>query len=276
MSLDHLSPTPYVVTGNTRENADTAPLRLAPLDRAVPRFHPGQFAMVRAGSIGEIALATSADPSTVDSTLAHTVRAVDPVSTALRHARPGAVVGVRGPFGTGWDLPVAAQGDVLVVAGGIGLAALRPVVLAALAQRWRYRRLVLVLGAHSPGEFVYRPELAAWSEREDMTVVSTVDITAAGWRGQVGFVTEPLAWLPLEPATTTAFVCGPEPMTRFTAQSLLRRGVPAHRIRVYLDRNIQCGVGQCGLRRLDPLLPCWDGPELDWATAGELLTAAPS
>ncbi|QUQ64061.1 FAD/NAD(P)-binding protein [Kutzneria sp. CA-103260] len=265
-------PARYVVTGRTVETVDSVTLRLTPLDRSIPRFQPGQFTMLYAHGVGEIAVSVSGDPSVVDSVLTQTIRAVGAVSRALHDAEPGAVVGVRGPYGVGWEPWRAWERDVLVVAGGVGLAPLRPVVLAVLAQRWRYRRVIVVAGARTPREFLYADELKWWSARDDMAMELTVDHAADGWTGSVGFVTQPLSRLPIDPAATTAFICGPEPMMRFSADILLRRGVPADRIRISLERNMQCGVARCGHCQLGPLLVCRDGPVVDYARAADLLS----
>ncbi len=131
--------------------------------------------------------------------------------------------------------------------------------------RRSYRRVCLVAGARSPAEFLFRGELDDWSGRADLEVELTIDQPAAGWDGQVGFVTEPLARLPLDPDRTTAFLCGPEPMMRFSAQALLRKGVPAGDIRVSLERNMKCGIGLCGHCQLGPILVCRDGPVVGYA-----------
>ncbi|EWM10208.1 FAD/NAD(P)-binding protein [Kutzneria sp. 744] len=269
---EEMLPARYVVTGRTAETADSATLRLAPVDRPIPRFQPGQFTMLYARGVGEIAVSISGDPSVVDTSLTQTIRAVGAVSRALHAAQPGTVVGVRGPYGVGWQPSLAWERDALIVAGGVGLAPLRPVVLAVLAQRWRYRRAILVAGARTPREFLYSDELKWWSSREDMAVELTVDHAADDWTGQVGFVTQPLSRLPLDPAATTAFICGPEPMMRYSAETLLRRGVHADRIRISLERNMQCGIGQCGHCQLGPLLVCRDGPVVDYAVAADLLS----
>lgn len=179
---------------------------------------------------------------------------------------------MRGPFGTTWDLESAEGHDLLIVAGGVGLAPLRPVVLGALAHRQRYGRIMVVAGARGAGEFLFRAELSAWAARDDLDVTLTVDQPAQGWTGRVGFVTEPLAGLHLDPCGTIAFLCGPEPMMRICANVLLRHCLPAKQIRLSLERNMQCGIGLCGHCQLGPLLVCRDGPIVDYARAADLLT----
>jgi NAD(P)H-flavin reductase len=262
-------PVPYRVTDRQVETHDSATLHLEPVGAAVPAFRAGQFGMLYAPGIGEVAISISEIGP--DGALVHTIRDVGAVSRALHDAQAGRVLGVRGPFGTNWGLDTAAGCDLVIVAGGVGLAPLRPVVLAALARRADYGHVVLVAGARSPEEFLFRDQLAEWTARPDLDVEQTIDQPAIGWDGPIGFVTEPLARLDLDPLHTIAFVCGPEPMMRFSANLLLHKGIPAERIRISLERNMQCGVGLCGHCQLGPLLVCRDGPVVDYAVAGPLL-----
>jgi NAD(P)H-flavin reductase len=261
-------PTRYRVVQRTRETADSATLVLRPVDEPLPAFRPGQFAMLYAHGVGEVPISVSGIPESGD--LVHTIRSVGAVSRALHDAQPGTVLGVRGPFGTAWRLDGAH--DLMVVAGGIGLAPLRPAVRHALAHRHRYRRVVLVAGARTPADFPYPDELRRWDEASGLEVVLTVDQGRDGWTGRVGFVTEPLATIPLDPDRTTALLCGPEPMMRFSARTLIERGMPAHRVQVSLERNMQCGTGRCGHCQLGPLLLCRDGPVVDYPVAAGLLS----
>jgi NAD(P)H-flavin reductase len=178
---------------------------------------------------------------------------------------------VRGPYGHGWGLDQAAGHDLVIVAGGVGLAPLRPVLLGALARRCDFGRIVLVAGARSPDEFLFKDQLAAWAEEPDLEVQLTIDRPATAWHGQVGFVTEPLSTLEIDAQRTIAFICGPEPMMRFSANVLLAKGLPTSSIKISLERNMQCGIGLCGHCQLGPLLVCRDGPVVDYACAGPLL-----
>jgi len=264
-------PLPYRVLERRRETTDTATLTMAPVRRPLPAFRPGQFTMLYRHGVGEIAISISGPPSTGDGLLIQTIRDVGAVSRSLHDAEPGDLVGARGPFGNSWGLEQADGLDLVLVAGGVGLAPLRPVLLAAAARRAAYGRVVLIAGARRPEEFLYRDQLAAWSDTESLRVELTVDRPADGWTGQVGFVTEPLRRLPLDPDRTAAFLCGPEPMMRFSAQILIAHGVPAERVMVSLERNMKCGVGLCGHCQLGPVLLCRDGPVLDYARARPLM-----
>ena len=266
-----MAPVPYRVRSRVTENRDSATLCLEPVREPLPAPQPGEFMMMYAFGIGEVAISVSGDPTVTDGTITHTIRSVGAVSRALHDAEPGTVIGMRGPFGTSWGLADAAGRDLVIVAGGVGLAPLRPVVLGALADRDRYDRVTLIAGARSRDDFLFGDELHDWARGGSIEVHMTVDVPVQGWPGEVGFVTEPLRRLPLRPDHTTAFLCGPEPMMRNGARELLRKGVAANDIRVSLERNMQCGIGWCGHCQLGPLLLCRDGPVVGYAVAEPLL-----
>lgn len=260
-------PVPYLVVDRRRETPETVTLRLEPVDEPLTDFAPGQFAMVHCFGRGEIPLSASSVQHTGG--LAHTVRAVGAVSDGLCAARTGDVLGLRGPYGTGWEVGQARGRDVLVVGGGIGLAPLRPLILSVLADPGAYGRLSVLVGARTPGDLIGRTETESWPT--EFTGV-TVDRPGPGWRGDVGVVTQLLGRAPFAPEATWAFVCGPEPMIRATARELAHRGVPGERIRVSLERNMRCATGTCGHCQLGPLLVCRDGPVVGWDLAEPLLS----
>ncbi|MGV1088275.1 MAG: FAD/NAD(P)-binding protein [Mycobacterium sp.] len=264
-----MAPVPYRVRSRVVENADSVTLTLHPVNAVLPPALPGEFMMLYAFGVGEVAISTSG--ISPDGTLTHTIRSVGAVSAALCAAEAGATIGVRGPFGTSWGLAEAAGRDLVIVAGGVGLAPLRPVLLGALADRDRYGRVVLIAGARSQRDFLYTAEIAEWQADSRVETHVTVDVPIQGWSGETGFVTEPLRKLNLAPERTTAFLCGPEPMMRFGAQALLAKGMAERDIRVSLERNMQCGIGWCGHCQLGPLLLCRDGPVVGYDVARPLL-----
>ena len=267
-----MRPSRYVVVTRRAENHDTATLLLRPVDRPIQAPRPGQFTMLYAYGVGEVPVSVSgpggADPC--DQVLVQTIRAVGAVTRALCDAFPGDTIGVRGPFGTDWQVNQADGRDLLIVAGGIGLAPLRPVLLTALAQRVRYDRVVLLAGARSPAELIFRRELKTW-RRRGADVQVTVEAGGDRWDGRVGLVTALLDDAIADPAGTAAFVCGPEIMMRLTADALVARGVPAADIRVSLERNMRCGTAHCGHCQLGPLLLCRDGPIVSYSQAAPLV-----
>jgi NAD(P)H-flavin reductase len=258
----------YRVVGRRPETADTVTLDLEPLDEPIPAARAGQFTMLYAFGVGEAPISIAGLPAP-DRPLRHTIRSVGAVTAALTRLAPGDVVGVRGPFGTAWDVEGADGRDVLVVAGGIGLAPLRPVVEALRERPGGRGRATLLVGARSPRDLLYVPELAVWAE--DLRVEVTVDVAEAGWTGSVGVVPDLLAAVGVRPEATVAMVCGPEVMMRFTADALLERGIGAGDIRLSVERNMQCAIGHCGHCQLGPLFVCADGPVLPLPSLAPLL-----
>jgi NAD(P)H-flavin reductase len=261
-------PIPHRVVGHRDETSDVATLSLVPVSGLPIEFLPGQFDMLTAYGVGEAAISVSSSRREGDSLL-HTVRAVGPVTRALCQAPLGAIIGVRGPFGTPWgvDHPLMRTGDVVVVAGGIGLAPLRGAI-DELVHRPDAAggRVVVITGAREPGQIIFGDDLEAW-EQSGAAVAVTVDVATPGWSGHVGLVTSLLDQAAFDPASSTALICGPEIMMRFTAQALVNRGIDPSRIRVSLERNMQCGLGWCGHCQLGPFLLCRDGPVLPYAGA---------
>jgi len=260
-------PVPHRVVARRPETADTVTLRFEPVGRALPDFLPGQFAMVHSFGRGEIPVSVSSVQATGG--LAHTVRSVGAVSEGLCAARVGDVVGIRGPYGTSWRAEQARGRDVVIVAGGIGFAPLRPLILGVLAEPAAHGQVNVLIGARTPSDLIARAEVASWATA--FTGV-TVDQPEPDWRGDVGVVTQLLGRARFEPETTTAFVCGPEPMIRATARELAHRGVPREHIQVSLERNMRCATGHCGHCQLGGLLVCRAGPVVDWASAEPLLS----
>jgi NAD(P)H-flavin reductase len=257
---DPMKTAPWRIVRTVRETRDTFTLRLEPVLDAPPfDAAPGQFNMLYAFGVGEVPISISGPPGPTRQLL-HTLRAVGPVTQALQRLTRGDVLGLRGPYGTPWPVTLAEGQDVVMVAGGIGLAPLRPVLYHVLAHRERYGRLVVLFGARTPDDILFAKELEDWRGRFDVEVAVTVDRAYEGWRGHVGVVTSLIARAPFHPEDTTAFVCGPEVMMTFAARDLEHRGVPAARIWVSMERNMKCGVGLCGHCQLGPEFVCKDGP----------------
>jgi NAD(P)H-flavin reductase len=271
LPADPMLPQPYRVQRARRELHDTWTLDLAPGERdGAITYRPGQFNMLYAFGVGEIPISISGDPTRAAS-LVHTVRAVGAVSRALCALKSGSAVGVRGPFGSAWPLEECQGRDVLVMAGGIGLAPLRPVVYELLAHRQRYGRVWLLDGARTPGDLLYKAEVERWQTRGTIDVLVTVDRGIAAWTGSVGVVTRLVERARFDAATAIAMVCGPEIMMRFSARELLNRGIAADRIYVSLERNMQCAVAHCGHCQFGPVLVCRDGPVFRYDRVADLL-----
>jgi NAD(P)H-flavin reductase len=253
-------PRPFLLRSILTETADAFTLELESANGQKEfAFAAGQFNMIYLFGIGEAPISISGDPDCRER-LIHTIRAVGTVTKAMRHLKRGAVLGVRGPLGTGWPIETAKGNDVVIVAGGIGLAPLRSVLYQLIAHRDHYGRVILLYGARSPEDILFQRELERWRGRLDLEVFVTVDKASSSWRGNVGVVTALLSKAPFDPSLATAFICGPEVMMRFTALELEIRGVPAENIYVSMERNMRCGIGLCGHCQFGPFFICKDGP----------------
>lgn len=259
------------VTRVRRETADTFTLELEPANGApVCRFAAGQFNMLYAFGNGEVPISISGNPL-APSPLLHTVRAVGAVTQALIKLVPGVTIGVRGPFGTNWPLDEAEGKDIVIVAGGIGLAPLRPAIYQIVARRERYGQVALCYGARTPKEMLYPNELRRWRSRFDMFVALTVDNAAANWKGSVGVVTRLIPRSDFDPLHTVALVCGPEIMMRYSVKALMERGLEPDDIYVSLERNMKCAIGFCGHCQLGTEFVCKDGPVFRYSRVGNAL-----
>ncbi|SPE44280.1 Cytosolic bidirectional (NiFe)-hydrogenases (NADP coupled, Group 3b), diaphorase subunit [Candidatus Sulfotelmatobacter sp. SbA7] len=268
---DPMLPQPHRVRQVVKETPDTFTLTLEPSDGAGSSpFRPGQFSMLWVFGVGELPISISGHPAEPDR-LVYTVRSVGSATHAFVGHEAGDSVGVRGPFGTGWPVEAARGRDVIIVAGGIGLAPLRPVIYEVLHNRNDYGRLVVLYGARSPRDLLYRKELAAWARQRDTQVLVTVDYGGLSWRGHVGVVTTLFKYARLHPARSVAMVCGPEIMMRFVTRELETHGLARADIYLSMERNMKCAVGFCGHCQYGPHFICKDGPVFPYEQMRPLL-----
>jgi len=257
-SRDPWVPRPTRILRRKQETSDTFTLWLGVGEGGAP-FAPGQFNMLYVFGVGEAAISISGDPD-VAAPLVHTIRAVGTVTGRMQELKRGATIGVRGPYGNGWPIAEAKGKDVLIVGGGLGIAPLRPVIYFVLRHRSLFGRVTLLFGARSPSALVFRSELEVWRRRTDITTQVIVDHAARDWTGPVGVVPALIDSVPIDASKTIAMVCGPELMMRFTARSLLRRGLSAGDVFVSLERNMKCALGFCGHCQYRETFLCRDGP----------------
>jgi NAD(P)H-flavin reductase len=263
-------PRPFRVTSLHAETEDTVTLELEPEDGTPLSFHPGQFTMFYVFGIGEVPISISGDPHH-PATLVHTVRSVGAVTKAIVGLSVGDSVGIRGPYGVGWPVGEAEGKDLVVVAGGIGLAPLRPVVLDILARRDRFGGVSIIYGARSPSDLLFEDELRSWRSRFDVETEVTVDRSEDDWFGDVGVVTGLLPRISFDPANTVAMLCGPEIMMKVVANEMAARGVGAEHMYVSVERNMKCAIGFCGHCQFGRDFMCRDGPVLPYARVAERL-----
>jgi NAD(P)H-flavin reductase len=226
--------------------------------------------MVYTHGVGEVPLSISGDPARPE-VLTHTIRAVGAVTNALFKTDVGDEVGVRGPYGVGWPMETMLGRDVLIVAGGIGLAPVRPAITQVLDARDDYRSVSIVYGSRTPDDLLYEDDLHAWKSRFDVNVQVTVDRDAPTWTGDVGAVTPLIGRLSFEPDNAIAILCGPEIMMRVVAKDLRSRGISPSDIYVSLERNMKCAVGFCGHCQFGPSFVCKDGPVVAYEAVAERL-----
>jgi len=270
--LDPMLPQLYRVQRVRREIPDTFTLELEPANGSgIPPFATGQFNMLYVFGIGEVPISISGNPAK-PKPLVHTTRAVGTVTKAMRKLKPDDVIGVRGPFGSHWPIELAQGKDVVIVAGGIGLAPLRSAMYQIISQRERYGKVALLYGARTPADILYRRDLEHWRGRFDLEVYVTVDNATGAWHGSVGVVTKLIPRASFDPLKTVALVCGPEIMMRFTVAELEKRGVAAERIYISMERNMKCAVGFCGHCQYGPHFICKDGPVFQFSRVQGLFT----
>jgi len=267
---DPMHPRPFKVKEIWKELSDTFSMSLVPEDGGPIMFEPGQFNMLYVFGVGEVPISVSGDPGD-RSQLIHTTRAVGPVSRALDTLRAGMTVGVRGPFGSQWPLDVAEGKDLVFVAGGIGLAPLRPVIYQAMADRHRFGNIAVLYGARTPEDILFPKELQKWKARFDIDVQVCVDRATGNWTGRVGFVNKLISSGGFDPKNTVAYTCGPEIMMLNVVKSLHERGVPHDRIYLSMERNMKCAVGFCGHCQWGNSFICRDGPVFSYDQIADAL-----
>jgi NAD(P)H-flavin reductase len=226
--------------------------------------------MLGVPGVGEAPISISGDPSDQNG-LEHTLRTVGSVTAKLAGLGAGDAVSVRTPFGTPWPVEAAVDGDLLLVAGGIGLAPLSPVIHHVLAHRESYRRVILLYGARTPSDLIFRGRLDRLAFGEAIEVAITVDRADTTWTLDVGMVTRLIGRVGLHPAATTSMICGPEIMMKAVARDLLARGLDPTQTYVTMERNMHCGAGFCGHCQFGPEFVCKDGPVFPWPKVADLL-----
>jgi len=251
-------PETFQVRRVRRETPDTFTIEIErPNGDPTFRFAPGQFNMLYAFGVGEIAISICS--TTRSKSLMHTTRVVGTVTKVLGELRPGDTLGVRGPFGRGWPIEQVRGHDVVVVAGGIGLAPLRGALDELLHHRKEFGKLVLLYGVRTPEDILYPQDLERW-ENDGVQIYVTVDRATGSWVGHVGVVTTLVSHAPFDPVNAVAMVCGPEIMMRYTVLELQKRGVNDTGIFLSMERNMKCAIGFCGHCQFGPEFICKDGP----------------
>ncbi len=251
-NADPMRPLPFRISGAREEIPGCRTVTVEPLDGIAAYFAPGQFYMLYAFGHGEV-------PISASGRLTFTIMSVGSVTAALHNLEKGAVIGLRGPFGSSWPMDRAAGQDVIIMAGGLGLAPLRPVIHEILSDRKSFGNVSLLYGARRPATILFRDEMEAWRAK-GIDVQVAVDSAGREWRGHVGVVTDLATGLRFVPGRTLAMICGPEIMMRFSVQALLDAGLKAADVYISMERNMKCAIARCGRCQYGPYFICKDGP----------------
>lgn len=250
-----------------KETRDTATYALKIVNREIEKaysFIPGQFNMLSVPGVGEAAISISSAPS--DHDLMHTIRVAGDVTTAISRLNAGDVLGMRGPFGNGWPLEETEGRDVMIIAGGLGIAPLRSAIRHVMKLPGRYRhstgvsRHMILYGTKAPKDIIFRDEFPRY--RDVFDVFLTVDKADPEeyWHGDVGLITRLLGKAPFDPLNVLVFICGPEIMMQAVVKELILKGVAGEKIFLSMERNMNCGMGICGHCFFGPKFVCKDGP----------------
>ena len=262
-SADPWLPIEAVIREVREESYDTRTYTMAFEDPSLQQgygFQAGQYNMLGFPGVGEAAISISSDPG-VRTTFQHTIRAVGGVTRAMARMGPGDVVGIRGPFGNPWPMEEAQGKDLLLIAGGNGMATLRSALEETLRCRGMYGESTLLYGARTPRDLLFTADFDRWSAQRDVHLLLTADRTdGEPWTGHVGVVSTLLEVAALSPQTSIVLLCGPEVMMKFAILDLQKRGFPNERIFLSMERRMRCGVAQCGHCFLGPKFVCQDGP----------------
>lgn len=254
-------PAPVRVVSIRDENSTTRTFVLRLEDGSPFLFRPGQFDILSFFGVGEAAFSVCSSPDG-DSVFENTIRRVGRVTTALFNTKPGDLLGVRGPYGRHWPLEKLIGNDLLLIAGGMGIAPLRPVIHHISKRRDFYGSLDILYGARTPGDMIYVSEFDSWREIPNTRLLLTVDYVPSGveWKHEVGVVTQLLRHVKPRMRFTSMLMCGPEVMMKFAGQELMRMGFYPSEIFLSLERRMKCGIGKCGHCQIGYKYVCKDGP----------------
>ncbi len=231
---------------------------------------PGQFNMIGYPGVGEAPISFSSIVH--EGSFEHTIKAAGRVTKFIDNLKKEDTIFIRGPYGRGWPIDEAINNEILLIAGGVGLAPIRPLVQMISKEREKFGEVSLLYGARNEKNMLFMDEFRKW--KKSISLYLTVDEVAKHppksplvkggfrgvWKHHIGLVTEVIDEIKINPAHAFVFVCGPEIMMRFICSSLLMKGIPQSRIYVSLERRMKCGIAHCGHCQHYGLFVCKDGP----------------
>lgn len=235
-------------------------------------FLPGQFVMLELPGYGEIPISFSSSP-TIRSTIELCIRRAGKVTEALHKARRGAIVGLRGPFGTHFPMEQMKGSNILLIAGGLGLAPLRAPISYVIENRADFKGVHILYGAQKPSQLLFDYQYEQWNRIDDINLEVIVEEPNKGWLGPVGLITRLLDDVSVPPDETYAIVCGPPVMFKFVCNRLNTMGIPMQRMFISLERRMHCGMGKCCRCNIGSSYTCINGPVFDFWTVMNLKEA---
>ncbi len=235
-------------------------------------FLPGQFVMLELPGCGEVPISISSSISNKEF-IELCIRKVGKVTGMLHRLEPGAIVGIRGPFGTHFPMQKMVGCNILLIAGGLGIVPLRPTIYWANEHRSDYKDITILYGAKEPGQILFDYQFEEWHKIFDLKILTIVQNRGENWKGRVGLITDLFDEVPIDPDNTFAIVCGPPVMFKFVFAHLINVGIPRQRMFLSLERRMHCGMGKCCRCNVGSTFTCLDGPVFDYWTVMNLKEA---
>lgn len=261
------------IAAKQQEASDIVSFRLRLIDPDIRhsfRFQAGQFNMLYAFGVGEVAISIVSDPDEPEF-LDHTIHIVGRTTRVIGRMQIGDTLGIRGPYGQGWPMDAAREKDVLIITGGLGCAPVVGAIEYMFQRREQYGAIKILHGVKAPHDLLYRERFDAWRRHPNTEVHLTSDEPGKTWHYHIGVVTELFDQVNLNPDRTLVMMCGPEIMMRVASNTLSRRGLRPDQMYVSLERHMECGIGLCGHCQLGPFFLCKDGPVMRLDTIMPLL-----
>ncbi|AUH73641.1 hydrogenase/sulfur reductase gamma subunit [Legionella sainthelensi] len=269
---DPYLPLEAIIVERTQESATIFSLHLRFLDPKLHNqflFYPGQFNMLYLYGVGEVAISIVSDPEKKE-TLTHTIRAIGRVTKALQKLQPGERIGIRGPFGRGWPLEQAQGKNIIVLTGGLGCAPSVSIIHYILARRENYGHLSILQGVKHSDDFIFRKQYEIWQQSPNTIIHIAADQAGPKWPWAIGYITDMIDKINLTPENTVVMMCGPEMMMNTAVKILTKKGISEHDIYLSMERNMECGIGQCGHCQYGGFFICKDGPIFAYSEIKEL------
>ncbi|KGP63352.1 Ni/Fe hydrogenase subunit gamma [Legionella norrlandica] len=275
--MNKSDPDPYLpkeveIVKRTQESSSIFTLHLRITDEEQHKqfqFYPGQFNMLYLYGVGEVAISIVSDPRR-KATLSHTIRAVGRVTKAMQQLQVGDRLGMRGPFGVGWPLEKVKGKDVIVLTGGLGCAPSVSIINYVIRRRNHYGKLSILQGVKHSEDFIFRKQYAQWQKSPHTEVYIAADQAGPKWPWSVGYVTDMIDNITIQPENSVVMMCGPEMMMNTAVKVFTEKGIPESNIYLSMERNMECGIGHCGHCQYGGLFVCKDGPVFAYTQVKEL------